>query len=200
MATNAVYQFLKVQNRPYSANDITSNLQEFSKANVHKALDNLVESKKIFEKIYGKQKVYCVVQDGTQEPEEFMRIQRELDLYLPQITSKKLELERELRSKEAELAALKSSLSLTEAKNENTRLLNSIKKMEDELETIISKNGSENFGEVKTCLLKKIENYTREYSKRKRLCAEIIESILEGFPGTKKGLYEEIGIETVDLG
>ncbi|XP_046753072.1 homologous-pairing protein 2 homolog [Diprion similis] len=199
MATNAVYEFLKVQNRPYSANDVTSNLQEFSKVNVQKALDKLVNSEKIFEKIYGKQKIYCVVQEATQEPEELMRIQMELDRHLTEVTSKKLEVERELRSKEAELAALKSGLSITEAKDEKSRLLNSIKKMEDKLETIVSKNGSENLGEVKKCVLKKTDNYTREYSKRKRLCAEMIESILEGFPGTKKGLYEEIGIETVDL-
>jgi 26S proteasome regulatory subunit (ATPase 3-interacting protein) len=36
----------------------------------------------------------------------------------------------------------------------------------------------------------------KEYKKRKRICSEIIDSILEGYPKTKKHLIEEVGLET----
>lgn len=52
MTTNAVYEYLKAQNRPYSVNDIVTNLQnEHAKPAVQKALDTLVARNKIFEKV-----------------------------------------------------------------------------------------------------------------------------------------------------
>lgn len=36
----------------------------------------------------------------------------------------------------------------------------------------------------------------KEYKKRKRICTDIINAILEGYPKSKKVLIEEIGIET----
>lgn len=52
MTTNAVYDYLKTQNRPYNANDIVNNLgQKHPKTAVQKSLDKLVEAKKIMEKV-----------------------------------------------------------------------------------------------------------------------------------------------------
>ena len=42
---------------------------------------------------------------------------------------------------------------------------------------------------------KKNEMGTSELRKRKRLCMDILENILEEYPKPKKVLYEEIGIE-----
>lgn len=55
--------YLEKVNRPYSANDILLNLhKECGKSVVQKALDYLVDEKKVQEKTYGKQKVYSIIQ------------------------------------------------------------------------------------------------------------------------------------------
>lgn len=39
------------------------------------------------------------------------------------------------------------------------------------------------------------EKTSSELRKRKRICSEMIDQILEGYPKGKKALYEEVGIE-----
>lgn len=52
MATEAVYNYMKTQNRPYSVNDVVTNLHnEYSKAVVQNAMDKLVANGKLFEKV-----------------------------------------------------------------------------------------------------------------------------------------------------
>lgn len=34
------------------------------------------------------------------------------------------------------------------------------------------------------------------YKKRKRMCLDMLDAILENYPKTKKQLYEEVGLET----
>ena len=48
----AVYKYLRDQNRPYSVNDIVLNLhKEHGKTAVQKAVDNLVAEGKVMEKV-----------------------------------------------------------------------------------------------------------------------------------------------------
>ena len=57
-ASEAVLQYLNVQNRPYSAIDIFNNLHKaHGQTAVKKALETLAADGKIVEKTYGKQKV-----------------------------------------------------------------------------------------------------------------------------------------------
>ena len=46
---------------------------------------------------------------------------------------------------------------------------------------------------------KKVEQvktkHVSEWRKRKRMCSDMLEAILEGYPKTKKALLEDIGIE-----
>lgn len=64
MTTEAVYKYLKQQNRPHSANDLISALdkEKHGKAVIQKSLDKLVEREKIFCKVsvlyYLKLKLY----------------------------------------------------------------------------------------------------------------------------------------------
>ena len=47
-----VYKYLRDQNRPFSVNDIVSKIETtYSKPQVQKALDKLVSTEKIFEKV-----------------------------------------------------------------------------------------------------------------------------------------------------
>lgn len=49
---------------------------------------------------------------------------------------------------------------------------------------------------VLSAIIKKRDTYTLVYQKRKRMCMNIIDSIMEGFPKTKQKLMEDIEIET----
>jgi len=52
MATEAVYNYMKIQNRPYTVNDIVTNLHnEYNKIAVQKAMDQLVADGKLFAKV-----------------------------------------------------------------------------------------------------------------------------------------------------
>lgn len=42
----------------------------------------------------------------------------------------------------------------------------------------------------------KYEKYLNAYKKRKRLCKDMIDTIMESYPGTQKKLVDDIGIET----
>lgn len=49
---------------------------------------------------------------------------------------------------------------------------------------------------VLSAINKKHDTYTLLYQKRKRMCMNIIDGIMEGFPKTKQKLMEDIEIET----
>ena len=40
------------------------------------------------------------------------------------------------------------------------------------------------------------EAAVKEWRKRKRLCMNIVDAVLENYPKNKKALFEEIGVET----
>lgn len=193
---DTVYKHLKIQNRPYSVNDIVLNLHnEFGKSAVQKAIDHLLAEGKIFEKVYGKQKVYCVVQDSTQDIEELMRIDKELQAHANEVETKYQDLEKEIKNQETLLKSLKSSITLEEARQEKVSLEESIKVLTNKLDKLIESTGSTDLTETKRKTQSSLDEYSREYTKRKRLCTEIIDCILENYPGTKSELYDEIGID-----
>lgn len=52
MAKSAIYKYMKMQNRPYSVNDIVMNLHnEYNKSAVQKAIDQLVTDGQLFAKV-----------------------------------------------------------------------------------------------------------------------------------------------------
>ncbi|XP_059094693.1 homologous-pairing protein 2 homolog [Tigriopus californicus] len=68
---NAVEDYLRTQNRPYSANDIVLNLhKEHGKTAVQKALDLLVADGKVSEKLNGKQKQDLISREDKRKLEE----------------------------------------------------------------------------------------------------------------------------------
>lgn len=55
---------------------------------------------------------------------------------------------------------------------------------------------SEDLHEAKRKAQKKLDENLREYLKRKRMCTDILDCILENYPGNKEELFEKIGINT----
>ncbi|XP_034189906.1 homologous-pairing protein 2 homolog isoform X2 [Osmia lignaria lignaria] len=189
---DTVYKYMKVQNRPYSINELVSNLHnEYGKSAVQKAIDKLVNEGKV----YGKQKVYCPVQDSSHDVEELMRIDKELQVHANEVETKYQELDKEIKVQEALLVSMKSSITIAEAKKQKAVLEENIKMLTNKLDELMEASGTEDLTESKRKGEKALDEYSREYAKRKRLCTEIIDCILENYPGTKAELYEEIGIE-----
>ena len=55
--------------------------------------------------------------------------------------------------------------------------------------------------EEKQAISKNHEIAIKEWRKRKRMCSNVIDAILESYPKSKKEFFEEVGIETdEDLG
>lgn len=193
---DTVYKYMKIQNRPYSINELVSNLHnEYGKSAVQKAIDKLVTEGKVFEKVYGKQKVYCPVQDSNLDVEELMRIDKELQAHANEVESKYQELDKEIKVQEALLISMKSSITVEEAKIQKATLEENIRVLTSKLDELMESSTSEDLTETKRKAERALDEYSREYAKRKRLCTEIIDCILENYPGSKNELYEEIGIE-----
>ncbi|EFN75613.1 homologous-pairing protein 2 homolog [Harpegnathos saltator] len=195
MAAHTIYDYMKIQNRPFSVNDVVTNLHnEYSKTEVQKAMDELVANKKLFEKVYGKQKIYCAVQDLTYDADELMTIDKELQSHAKEIESKYQEVTKEIKNKEVLLSSLKASLILEDAQKKKITLQQSIKQLTYKLDTLMETTSSVDLHESKRKAQKELDENSREYLKRKRICTDIIDCILENYPGSKNDLSEEIGL------
>ncbi|KYM96459.1 PREDICTED: homologous-pairing protein 2 homolog [Cyphomyrmex costatus] len=200
MTATAVYNYMKMQNRPYSVNDVVTNLHnEHSKNAVQKAMDELVTNGKLFEKVYGKQKIYCIMQNSQYDTDELMRIDKELQSHANEIESKYQEVVKEVKEQEALLASLKSSLTLEDVQKEKITLQENVKQLTRKLDNLMEKSGSENLQESKRKAQESLDEYSHEYLKRKKICVEILDCILENYPGNKEELYEEIGIDSATV-
>lgn len=195
MATAAVYKYLKDQNRPYSANDIVQNInKEFGKTAVQKALDELAQDEKILEKTYGKQKVYCIIQEPETPSSQYDDIQnmdRQIEKFQETLTST----ESKIKACESELKMLNSSLTTEQAIEEKQKLTKNVERLKSKLDDL-RQNSVKISPETKAKIEKAYEMNMKEYRKRKRICMDILNGILENYPKKKKDLFEDIGIET----
>ncbi|KRT82493.1 hypothetical protein AMK59_4254 [Oryctes borbonicus] len=196
MATDEVLQFMQIQNRPFSSNDIMQNVnKEHGKTAIQKALDKLVSKNKVFEKSYGKQKVYCVVQEETNSlnlDEDLKKMDREINEITINLKAKDDELQKNL----AELSSLQNKITTTEARKNINDLKREIEDLKHKLNDYTENEGNPVTDDEKLKLRKEYEMYVKGYKKRKRMSMEMLDAILEGYPKSKKHLFEEIGIET----
>ncbi|XP_066998730.2 homologous-pairing protein 2 homolog [Anabrus simplex] len=197
MASNdAVLKYLRDQNRPYSANDIFMNLhKEYGKTAVQKSLDYLVEKGKIKEKVYGKQKVYAVLQNDETASENMGKELNELDSQIGQATIELTSVDQELKASEILLRDILSTSTTEEALKEQKQIHERIKNLSAKLDTL-SQNVAPVSPQERERIKKEYEKNLKEWRKRKLLCMDIVNSILEGYPKSKKALLEEIGVET----
>lgn len=107
------------------------------------------------------------------------------------------ELEKQLKQTENSLSKYKSMLSLEEAKNEKEKLITSVKSLKSKLEASLDSNDVISVDERRR-IETTYENITKTYRKRKRICNEILDTILENYPKKKSNLIDEIGVEPDD--
>ncbi|XP_063696834.1 homologous-pairing protein 2 homolog isoform X2 [Culicoides brevitarsis] len=193
-----VLQLMKTLNRPCSVNCLIEKDKQLGKSGIQKALDKLVSDKKIMLKEYGKQKIYSLKQETEGDAEVARTELRTLDI---DITTT----EQKIKQKTAELKNLQSKLkqepikkSSSTLRAENSQLLNQIADVTIKIGLKNDRNqGVEVISaEEKKEIKQNYEKYRTAYTKRKKLCKEMIETIAESYPGTKKKLMEELGVET----
>ncbi|KAK2717106.1 homologous-pairing protein 2 homolog [Artemia franciscana] len=193
-AVEGVLKYLIGQNRPYSVNDVVQNLhKEFGKTAVQKAVDVLVMEKKLKEKTYGKQKVYCVDQNLFPEIDEKELAQ--MDAEIAKLTEEIKKEELESKKVDQQLKELNSTLTTQEAKKSLNEISAQIEKLKVKLKSL-SETQIQIPEEEKRQIQTENESSVKAWRKRKRICMDIAESILENYPKPKRELLEEMGIET----
>ncbi|EQL28943.1 hypothetical protein BDFG_08364 [Blastomyces dermatitidis ATCC 26199] len=194
-----ILEYLRQQNRPYSAIDITANLHnKVSKAYTVKALKEMHERKEIEARVAGKQIVYHALQDGPSDstPAQLSALDSELTNFRAQIASTK-QYEKALR---AELAALSARVPTDELREIVWRL-------DREKEEVLGRLAPLRDGRVATRVLsveeqERVDGEWRMWKGRavgrKRICREVWERCSEVLPeGIKKSeeLWETLGLE-----
>uniref|UniRef100_A0A336N0H1 Homologous-pairing protein 2 homolog n=1 Tax=Culicoides sonorensis TaxID=179676 RepID=A0A336N0H1_CULSO len=193
-----VLQLMKSLNRPCSVNCLFEKDKELGKTNILKGLDNLVRAENVTLKEYGKQKIYAVKQEVQGDPELIKFELRTLDMDITNAEQKIKEKSMELKNLQAQLKESSVQKSLSTLRAENSQILNQIAQVQIKIGLKNDRNADEEAisPSEKNEIKQKYEKYLTAYTKRKKLCKEMIETIMEGYPGTKKKLIEDIGLET----
>ena len=137
------------------------------------------------------------MQTATENLSELKTRERECQERCNEQLKKLQELDSEVRKQEATLKSLACGMTLEEAEKECNQLKENNEKLSLRLDKLMETSGTEDIGEVKKKVEKSLRLYNNEYSKRKRMCTDILDCILESYPGSKKQLLTEIGINLV---
>ncbi|XP_006814071.1 homologous-pairing protein 2 homolog [Saccoglossus kowalevskii] len=193
-AATGVLNYLNQNNRPYSAVDIFNNLhKEYGKTAVVRSLEDLANNGKIREKVYGKQKVY--VADQSQFPTVEENELKEMDLKIAQLKEKVQASETEARKMENVLHGLNSTMKTEDVKSKLLETTKECKQYKERIDKLMSAD-NHIAPEEKNKIYSDHKTFVKEWRKRKRMATEITNAILEGYPKTKKQLFEDIGLET----
>lgn len=191
-----VYKYMTTANRPFSGNDVFSNVQRqgVGKSAVDKALDQLVKENKIVMKLNGKQKIYCAMQpDSAAEDQKEIQL---IDEELLKINETLRNVELKYKQSELEVKSLQGTLSTEEVERQVAEKKKIVTALKIQLDQLNQNSGNVVSEKDKQQLKKDYENITKEYRKRKRMCMDLLNSILENYPKPKRALFEEIGVET----
>ncbi|XP_014898445.1 homologous-pairing protein 2 homolog [Poecilia latipinna] len=191
-----ILAYLNEKNRPYSAQDVFCNLQKqhgLGKTAVVKAMELLAEEGKIKEKMYGKQKIYFADQSQFRDVNDADL--KAMDKQISELSAEVQTLTQSCRQLDTELKELNSSLTTEEMMAEIQELKAECSGYRERLEKIKSATNHVT-PEEKEKVYKERDVYVKEWKKRKRLASDMMNSILEGYPKSKKEFLEEVGVET----
>ncbi|XP_061557037.1 homologous-pairing protein 2 homolog [Phycodurus eques] len=191
-----ILAYLNAKNRPYSTQDVFCNLQKqhgLGKTAVVKSMELLALEGKIKEKTYGKQKIYFA--DQAQFKDVNDADLKGMDSQISNLNEEMQALSQSCRQLDAELKDLNNSLTTQEMTSQITRLRDECSVCRERLDKIKSV-ATHVTPEEKDKVLKEHNIYVKEWRKRKRLASDMMDTILEGYPKSKKEFLEEVGVET----
>ncbi|KAL2219051.1 Tat binding protein 1-interacting protein-domain-containing protein [Thermoascus aurantiacus ATCC 26904] len=192
-----ILDYLRKQNRPYSAIDISANLHnKVTKSYAAKALKEMHERKQVEGRVSGKQIVYHALQDPADDatPEALAAIEDGIKQLQDELAAHKAS-EKSLRG---ELAMLCSKVPISELRQEVSRL------EAERAETLgrLAKLRNDDDGALVSAEQRaQVEREWKEWRKhvhvRKKICRDLWERCTEVLPEdtTKEDLWESLGLE-----
>ncbi|KAJ2327618.1 hypothetical protein GGH92_010016, partial [Coemansia sp. RSA 2673] len=183
----AVLDYLLKTNRPYSANDISSQLHGLvSPAQAKKVLNDLADEEKIQRKANGKQQIFFATQTNIDVP-SVEEAEEEEDL-IRQRSERADRLKEENRALASRLQVLTSALTDDQIRERIAKLSLEIKDNEERLAQLRS-------GEVispaeRSKIEKEHATMLKSWLARKRIFKSISDTIAEGYPGKLKDLFD----------
>jgi 26S proteasome regulatory subunit, ATPase 3, interacting protein len=111
-------------------------------------------------------------------------------------------MEADVKTKEARVKTIELALKTTrntmtreEVDAQKAELTASVETLRAQVTAQRDKGGSQDPAEQKR-VEKQFDKYSTAYRKRKRMCTDMIDMIMESYPKTKKQLVADVGIET----
>lgn len=118
----------------------------------------------------------------------------EIDKKTAEIVKKLEEVKDAVKVKSQLLSDFKKILTVQEAIDKKNQIISEIEEIKAELEQFEGVKAVS--PEEKVKVEQEYDKYLKEYKNRKRICKNMLDTILENYPKSKKQLFEEIGIET----
>lgn len=201
---NTMYTFFYYSNKPTAVPELCLQFKTQKKVHIEKILDDLVSKNKIFLKLCGRTKVYCLSQnmeyeiddpnytdevDQAQDQAEEDKVLRFLKWRNAAVTSELKALKDLNRDLDAEILSLDTEMSVEELKKA-IKTMNKAVEENGAYETAEYVDYEEFDGRKKQLVLME-----KEYSCRKKVFKEIVSGVSEGLEMKPKDLLEEAGIE-----
>lgn len=201
---DTIYTFFYYSNKPVSITEIILQFKNNKKSMVEKVLEDLVNKKMIFFRIFGKSKIYCLAQemsfeidesiytddiDKTQDQSIEDKVLRYLKWNFERHSSELAQLKDKNKKLDTELSEYDNQMTTEELKRAIKDFKATIKEYEgrDKKEVV----STVDFNKRK----KEHAEIKKEFSKRSQLFKEIIDSLSEGLNKKRKELFKEIGLE-----
>ncbi|CAK8698473.1 unnamed protein product [Clavelina lepadiformis] len=193
-AEKDILEYMKSQNRPYSASDVFLNLhKKHGKTAVVKAMENLSEQGKLLEKVYGKSKIYVVHQ--SQFPEV-------ADIDLQKLDEEVTKLDRQITDTNSRFATVNAECQKVQASLTTSKVLANIEIINSEIEILEKRlaelkcNGPCMDPVKKNTMVDEHKLNISQWRKRKKMTTDLMNAVLEGYPKSKRQFLEEVGLET----
>eukprot|EP00033_Pygsuia_biforma_P003494 GCRY01003824.1.p1 GENE.GCRY01003824.1~~GCRY01003824.1.p1 ORF type:complete len:211 (+),score=39.84 GCRY01003824.1:93-725(+) len=188
----SVLDFMRDVNRPHSVQScVDAMCGRIKKTACQRALEELTSQGTLIMKEWGKNKIFCIKQD------EFPKVSdeelQELDDQLKELTESNTSLTAELKAISVEVSTAQNKMTLDEICDTIRTLKAEIAQQNkmlktDEKQESISK-------EDRDKLENQLNEYKKQWRKRRRICNEITDMLCEGMGKRRKELHEELGLE-----
>ena len=174
-------------------NDLVANLRnEIPKTALQKVVDSLVEEGTVKEKVNGKQKAYVISQDqfSVASDDELQKLDEEANKIQQELT----ELNGQIKAFDEKFKAYKTQMTTNEAAKKLEEVRAEVAQLEVKLESLANQSDMID-QDIMNVARKKCTDMVKYWKSRKRMCNDMTNAILEGYPHPKRQFCEEVGIE-----
>lgn len=202
---DTIYTFMYYCNKPIIATELLLQFKGHKKAQVEKVLDDLVSKEKLFIKLFGKSKIYCLSQNMTFEigndytddidKNQDQTVEDKVLRYLKWNYESKAKILSELKNENKmlneELLTFENEMSVEELKNAIKEMKNTIKLDEQDQKDEETPVDPKEYAKIK----KSHSTIKKELSNRNEIFKNIVDSICDGVGIKKKDFLRDAGIE-----